>query len=357
MKGWNLAYARSPYPIEISIDFYRKNYRMKEKKSTDKRGMKKISMKIKWRHTGALLILSFIAWSGLSQPVNIKINKKYLNIPIGKDARMKLMDISTKGVSKRQFGIQLAEDTVSYWIYIDVSEFAGQTITLSCPVGSAGFKRIYQDDKINGADSLYHESNRPQFHFSVKRGWSNDVNGPVFYNGQYHLFWQAFPFGVDWNVAFMYWGHATSKDLLHWEELAPSLLLDTLGSPWSGTAVIDHNNDGGWGKDALVLFYTAFDWVSNEQVQCIAYSTDNAKTFTRYKNNPIINSHLEVGSQHTRDPKVLWHEPSHRWVLVLFEDDGMSFYNSTDMKSWKKTSHLKDYMNARTFLNYRWMMI
>lgn len=222
-----------------------------------------------------------------------------------------------------------------------LQNFRGQTITIACPSSPKALKRIYQDDHIHGSDSLYKESNRPQFHFTVKRGWSNDINGPIYYNGQYHLFWQFFPFGLLWNTDFMYWGHAISKDLLHWEELPPALMLDSLGSPWSGTAVIDKNNDGGWGKNALVIYYTAFDRISNKEVQCIAYSTDNAKTFKRITGNPVIDSNWEMGTTQTRDPKVFWYEPTKQWVMVLYEKDGMSFYNSTNMKKWEKQSHFE----------------
>jgi sucrose-6-phosphate hydrolase SacC (GH32 family) len=139
----------------------------------------------------------------------------------------------------------------------------------------------------------------------------------------------------------MYWGHAVSNDLIHWHELFPALRLDKLGSPWSGTAFIDHNNDGGWGKNALVLVYTAFDRITKKQVQCIAYSTDDGATFTRYAGNPILDSNREVGSNDTRDPKVFWYEPTKHWVMVLFEKDGMSFYTSTDLKTWARKSHFK----------------
>lgn len=288
-----------------------------------------------------LFLLTFYSFCSFGQQVDIKVAHQYLNIPIGHQVRMKLMELRVNGKMKREFPVQLAEETVAYWIYIDVSEFKGQTITIACPSGSKALKRIYQDDRINGSDSLYKESNRPQFHFTVKRGWSNDINGPVYYNGQYHLFWQSFPFGLLWNTGFMYWGHAISKDLLHWEELPSAMMLDSLGSPWSGTSVIDKNNDGGWGKNALVLYYTAFDRISSKQVQCIAYSTDNGKTFKRINGNPVIDSNWEMGTTQTRDPKVFWYEPTKQWVMVLFEKDGMSFYNSTNMKEWKKQSHFE----------------
>jgi fructan beta-fructosidase len=139
---------------------------------------------------------------GLATPasVELKITRHYLNIPIGHQARMKLIELRAGGKLQRELPLQLAEDTIGYWIYIDVSAFKGQKITLSGTVSQRTLQRIYQDDRINGADSLYKEGNRPQFHFSVKRGWNNDVNGPIWYNGQYHLFWQSFPFGLIWNL-------------------------------------------------------------------------------------------------------------------------------------------------------------
>ena len=286
-------------------------------------------------------ILIFLSHSGYSNDLKMKITKQYLNIPVGYRARMKLMEIKVNGKMLREFPVQLAEDSVNYWIYIDVTEFKGKTISLVSPAALKSLNRIYQDDEIHGSESIYKENNRPQYHFTVKRGWSNDVNGPVFYNNQYHLFWQAFPFGLSWNTGFMYWGHAVSKDLLHWKELPPALMLDSLGSPWSGSAVIDKNNDGGWGKDALVLYYTAFDRVSGKQVQCIAYSTDNCTTFKRFTGNPVIDSNWEMQTTDTRDPHVFWHEPSKHWIMVLLEKDGLSFYNSKDMRKWEKQSHFK----------------
>jgi fructan beta-fructosidase len=289
---------------------------------------------------GFLAALLLFASSSLhAQSRTIPISKHYLNIPVANSSEMHVFQIQVNGALKREFPVQLAEHSLDYWIFIDVSEFKGQTITLSGPSSQSALERIYQSDQIEGANSLYKERNRPQFHFTVKRGWSNDVNGPIFYKGQYHLFWQAFPFGVNWDTGFMYWGHAVSKDLVHWQELAPALMLDRLGSPWSGTSFVDHNNDGGWGKDALVLVYTAFDRNSKKQVQCIAYSTDDGATFTRYAGNPILDSNSDVGSKDTRDPKVFWYEPTNHWVMVLFEKDGLSFYTSTDLKTWTRKSH------------------
>jgi fructan beta-fructosidase len=294
------------------------------------------------RYLGFILTILLCPLASLfGQNRVMHITRRYLNLPISRQTSQRLFTISADGSIKRQFPVQLADHVVDYWVFIDVTEFKGQTITLSGSATQAAFDRIYQADTIHGAATLYKESGRPQFHFTVKRGWSNDINGPIFYKGKYHIFWQDFPFGTLWDTGFMYWGHAESSDLIHWQELPPAMGLDKLGSPWSGTALVDHNNDGGWGKDALVLVYTAFDRNTKKQVQCIAYSTDDGATFTRYAGNPILDSNREVGSNDTRDPKVFWYEPTKHWVMVLFEKDGMSFYTSTDLRTWARKSHFK----------------
>jgi fructan beta-fructosidase len=272
---------------------------------------------------------------------SIAIEHRYLNVPIGRDTKMRIFHLGAGGTEKREFAMQLAEGAVDYWIYIDVSEFKGHAITLSGAATTAALGRIYQADTIEGQASLYKEAGRPLFHFTVKRGWNNDVNGPIFYKGQYHLFWQAFPFGVQWDTDFMYWGHAVSKDLIHWQELPPALMADKLGAAWSGSSFVDRANVGGWGKDALVLVYTAFDRVTHGQRQCIAYSTDGGATFTHYAGDPVLDSGAAMGSVDTRDPHVFWYEPGKHWVMVLFEKDGMSIFNSTDLKAWTRQSHFK----------------
>ncbi len=276
-----------------------------------------------------------------AQTRDMHVTQQYLNIPIGRQTKLRLFTISEHGVVKRTFPLQLADDQVDYWVYLDIGEFKGQTITLAGPAKQPALERIYQNRSIHDAAMMYKEVNRPQFHFTVKRGWSNDINGPIFYNGQYHLFWQAFPFGVLWDTGFMYWGHATSKDLIHWTELSPAMMLDQLGSPWSGSSLIDHGNAAGFGKDALVLVYTAFDRVTKKEVQCLAYSKDNGATFTRFQGNPVLDTNAELGTDQTRDPHVFWYSPTQKWVMVLFEKDGTSIFNSIDLKHWTRTSHLK----------------
>jgi sucrose-6-phosphate hydrolase SacC (GH32 family) len=172
---------------------------------------------------------------------------------------------------------------------------------------------------------LYREQNRPQLHFTSRRGWNNDPNGLVYHAGEYHLFYQHNPYEIHWEN--MHWGHAVSKDLLHWEELNDALFPDSLGTMFSGSAVIDKSNTAGWGKNTMVALYTA---AGKKMTQNIAYSQDKGRTFTKYGGNPILGP--------DRDPKVFWYEPTRTWVMVLYDDNFFSIYNSKDLKNWEYKS-------------------
>ena len=179
--------------------------------------------------------------------------------------------------------------------------------------------------------SEYNEQYRPQIHYTPAKNWVNDPNGLVFANGVYHLFYQYNPQGNGWGN--MSWGHATSKDLIHWEEQAVALTRDELGDIFSGSAVIDKDNTAGFGANAMVALYTS---ASNVQQQSLAYSTDDGKNFTRYSGNPVIKNN----DDNLRDPKVFWHEPSKKWVMALAKGwkMGTEFYGSTDLKNWQHLS-------------------
>ena len=191
-------------------------------------------------------------------------------------------------------------------------------------------------DKFKDADVLYREPLRGQFHFSPQRGWNNDPNGCVYYNGEYHLFFQHNPYGWSWGS--MHWGHAVSRDLVHWEELGDKLLPDDMGPMFSGSAVVDWNNTSGFGRDGkppLVLIYTA---AGNPTVQGIAYSTDG-RNFTKYSGNPVLQQ-ITGGN---RDPKVIWHEPTKNWVMVLYVtlEGGkhtVHFFTSANFAEWTLAS-------------------
>ena len=268
----------------------------------------------------------------------IKINKRYLNLPIAQTQSRANMKFVISGKQERAFKIRLAKDEPEYWVYCDVTALKGKTVTISYDGDEAGLKKIYQNDEIEGQKLLYKEKNRPQFHFTAKRGWINDPNGLIFYEGEYHLFFQHNPYEKEWEN--MSWGHAVSKDMIHWEELPTALSPDNLGTMFSGSAVIDYANTAGFNKGktpAMVATYTVAS--ADKQVQCVAYSLDKGRSWTKYSNNPIIDSKAKWNSVDTRDPRVFWYQPGKHWVMVLNERDGHSIYNSSNLKDWTFQTH------------------
>jgi fructan beta-fructosidase len=278
------------------------------------------------------------------------IDSKYLNFPVDNEARGRLISFIIDGKVVREFDISLAADEPDYWVFLDVSEFEGKDATVRInrynPEKGKGFDSIFQADTFPGEDEVYTERLRPQFHFTSKRGWNNDTNGMVYYDGEYHMFYQHNPFGWPWGN--MTWGHAVSTDMIHWKELGDAIHPDAMGTIFSGSAVVDENNTAGFqtgDEKVIVCFYTSAGgtnaWSEDEPfTQSIAYSNDRGRTFTKYEGNPII-KHIRGGN---RDPKVIWHEPTGKWVMVLYvEESEMDFFTSDDLKNWTKTSRLKSF--------------
>jgi fructan beta-fructosidase len=185
------------------------------------------------------------------------------------------------------------------------------------------------------------EPHRPQFHFTPKSGWMNDPNGMVYFKGEYHLFYQFYPDSTVWGP--MHWGHAVSKDMVHWQDLPIALYPDKLGYIFSGSAVVDAQNTSGFGQNGdppLVAIYTYHDMAGEKsgktdyQTQGIAYSRDKGRTWTKHAGNPVIPNQ---GSKDFRDPKVAWFEASKQWIMTLAVADHVEFYASKDLKSWSKT--------------------
>lgn len=195
---------------------------------------------------------------------------------------------------------------------------------------------VEKPDEPSGGSSERTEQYRPQIHFTPARNWMNDPNGMVYADGQYHLFYQYNPQGNDWGN--MSWGHAISKDLMHWSEQAVAMTRDELGDIFSGSAVIDKDNTAGFGANAMIALYTS---ASNVQQQSLAYSTDGGKNFTKYSGNPVIKNN----DDNLRDPKVFWHAESKKWVMTLAKGwkMGVELYGSTDLKNWQ---HLSTFFKA-----------
>ncbi|MBD2704298.1 glycoside hydrolase family 32 protein [Spirosoma sp. BT702] len=186
------------------------------------------------------------------------------------------------------------------------------------------------------------DAHRPQFHFSPNAHWMNDPNGMVYYKGTYHLLFQYFPGDTKWGP--MHWGHATSKDMVRWQEQPIALYPDSLGWIFSGSAVVDANNTSGFGKNGQVPLVAIFTHHNSKleklkstkfQYQSIAYSLDEGKTWTKYKGNPVL---ANPGIVDFRDPKVRWFEPQKKWIMTLATKDRVTFYSSANLKNWKKES-------------------
>lgn len=188
----------------------------------------------------------------------------------------------------------------------------------------------------------FNEQHRPQFHFTPPANWMNDPNGMVYHNGEYHLFYQHNPDSTVWGP--MHWGHAVSKDMISWEHLPIALYPDSLGTIFSGSAVVDVNNTSGLGtkeNPAMVAIYTYHNADAERagrndfQTQGIAFSLDNGRNWTKYKKNPVLPN---PGIRDFRDPKVSWHEAGQKWIMTLAVADRISFYSSKNLKEWQHES-------------------
>lgn len=177
-----------------------------------------------------------------------------------------------------------------------------------------------------------------KFHFTPYKNWLNDPNGLVYYQGEYHLFYQHNPNDSVWGP--MHWGHAVSKDLINWTHLPIALSPDELGTIFSGSIVIDWNDKSKLfnGKEGLVAIFTHHS--DNEETQSIAYSLDNGRSFIKYEKNPIIKSN---GAKDFRDPKVFWHYSTKKWVAVLACGDRIKFYSSTNLIDWDYESEFSKF--------------
>ncbi len=269
--------------------------------------------------------------------LELNLTKRYITFPVKNGAAKQRVRIVIGGKTAREFEIELANSKPDFHVFLDVTAFAGQKAKIeieTLPRNSRALRMIAVSDTIPGAENLYREKHRPQFHFSSRRGWNNDSNGLVFYKGEYHLYYQHNPYG--WNWGNMHWGHAVSTDLVHWKELPIAIYPHEFGDwVFSGSAVVDWDNTAGFKRgdeDVIVAAYT-----STGRGEAIAYSNDRGRTFTDYEGNPVV-------KHKGRDPKVIWYAPGKHWVMALYseidEKKTIAFYTSGDLKDWKYQSHV-----------------
>ena len=257
--------------------------------------------------------------------VQIDEQKKFLLLPVEEASpEAKLYMIADNDVV-RSMNVRLAVNKVDYFVPVDLTGFDNKHLSFNfqlIPDSALCWEEMKLSDEF---DVSNREKYRPVYHFSPAYGWMNDPNGMFYKDGVYHLFYQHNPYGSMWGN--MHWGHATSTDLVTWEHHGDAISPDALGTIFSGSCVVDKDNTAGFGAGAVIAFYTS---ASDRQVQSMAYSLDNGKTFKKYARNPILTS----TQRDFRDPKVIWHEDTKKWIMVLAVGQEMEIYSSADLKSW-----------------------
>lgn len=258
-----------------------------------------------------------------------KATKRYLLLPIQESAPESRMRMLVDNQEAAALNIRLAVDKVDYVLPFDLTPYADDYLVIkwaNAPRTELAWLGMKLSDTF---DSQNKEYLRPYYHFTPAYGWMNDPNGMFYKDGVYHLYYQYNPYACIWGN--MHWGHATTTDLVHWEHQPTVLAPDAQGAIFSGSAVVDKKNVAGFGKGAVIAFYTS---AGERQTQCIAYSTDNGQSFTKYVKNPVAVSNVVD----FRDPKVIYHEATNTWVMVLAVGQHVEFWNSKNLLDWKKVS-------------------
>lgn len=268
-----------------------------------------------------------VAHRGDTTVVTIENSTKYLILPIEEDMEQAQVVLDHGKADDTWMDIRLAHTKTDYCVPFELDKGNKSVVKIvNLPMNAIALKEMRLSDVWEVKNTDYY---RPIYHHTPTYGWMNDANGLVYKDGEYHLYYQYNPYGSKWGN--MHWGHAISKDMLHWKHLAPAIARDTLGHIFSGSSVIDTEGCAGFGKNAIIAFYTSAS-DKNGQIQCLAYSNDNGRTFTKYADNPILMPH--DGLKDFRDPKVFWYEPKKAWYMIVSADKEMRFYRSHNLIDW-----------------------
>jgi fructan beta-fructosidase len=264
-----------------------------------------------------------------------KTTSNYLLLPIQDNAPEAKVYIVKDGLQMNvAVNVRLAREHIDYYVPLNLLEYQGKDIAIDI-LGMPANALCWDSLKLSNVfDMTNFEKFRPVYHHTPAYGWMNDPNGMFYKDGVYHLYYQYNPYGSVWGN--MTWGHSTSRDLVHWTYEGTPIVPDAWGAIFSGSCVVDHENTAGFGKGAVVAFYTSAKstpW-GDVQSQSMAYSLDNGKTFTKYEGNPILTS----SERDFRDPKVFWYAPGKHWVMMLAVGQHMEIYSSVNLKDWKKES-------------------
>ena len=263
--------------------------------------------------------------------ISVQNPTKYLLLPIQEEQDEAQVLLLTGSKDDTWMDVRLAQNGTDYYVPFALGN--GKTATvkiLGLKKDALAINLMRLSDTFDTTNTDYY---RPSYHFTPLYGWMNDPNGMVYKDGEYHLYFQYNPYGSKWGN--MHWGHAVSRDLIHWEHLDPAIARDPVGHIFSGSSVVDKKNTAGFGKDAIIAIYTN-NSVNHDEVQCIAYSNDNGRTFTKYEGNPVLTPF--DGLKDFRDPKVFWYEKDKCWFMIVSADKETRFYKSKNLKKWDYVS-------------------
>lgn len=268
--------------------------------------------------------------------VHITSPAKYLLLPVEEQTGEGQVCLLTGDLADTDMDVRLAKTTVDYYVPFELPAGAGEAVVRirKTPQAAICWKEMKLSDTF---DTANRDKFRPLYHHTPLYGWMNDANGLVYKEGEYHLYFQYNPYGSVWGN--MHWGHSVSRDLVHWDHLPAALARDTMGHIFSGSSVVDSDNTAGYGAGTIVSFYTSAS-DKNGQIQCMAHSGDNGRTFTKYEKNPVLTP--IDGLKDFRDPKVFWYAPEEKWVMIVSADKEMRFYSSADLKDWNYMSAFGD---------------
>lgn len=298
--------------------------------------MKKLLMTLMAMMTCCLLDAQTIAPRILGDShvmLSLEKQTRYLLLPVEEKAEIAHIRVLKDNNVCQTLNARLAVDKVDYFVPLELKKadlldisFRGDRRTKGAMSDLACWHEMKYVDEF---DVTNREHFRPKYHHTPKYGWMNDPNGMFYKDGVWHLAFQWNPYGSQWEN--MTWGASTSRDLIHWDAQPAAIEADGLGTIFSGSCVVDKENTAGFGKGAIIAYYTS---AGEAQTQSMAYSTDGGKTFKKYSGNPV----LVASVPDFRDPHLFWHAETQRWIMLLAVGQEMQIYSSANLKQWTMES-------------------
>ena len=298
-------------------------------------------MKIKYMlSAGALVALSATAQTlqttqkGDTTIIKVENPTKYLILPIEEERPEAQLQLYSGKATDTWMDVRLAVGKTDYCVPFALTQGKEAVVKIvGLPKDAVALKEMKLSDTFDTTNTDYY---RPVYHHTPLYGWMNDANGLTYKDGEYHLYFQYNPYGSKGGN--MHWGHSVSRDLVHWDHLDPAIARDPMGHIFSGSTIVDTRNSAGFGKNAIIAYYTSHSMRNGKQVQvqCMAYSKDNGRTFIKYKGNPVVTPF--DGLENFRDPKIFLYEPTKSWYMIVAADKNMRFYQSKNLKKWTYVS-------------------